>query len=177
MAENRNYMQRYAMLFGTYMGGFWILKFICFPLGLSIPFLLFLFTGLTICVPFMGYRYARMYRDRVCEGNIGFLHAWIFTVFMYMFAALLTAVAHYIYFRFIDQGHVINTCETLVNTVAQSNIPGMEATIATYREALEEARKITPIEWTMQMMSSNFFWGSLLAVPTALFVMKRKREK
>lgn len=65
MAENRGYMQRYAMLFGTYMGGFWILKFILFPVGLSVPFLLFLFMGLTLCVPFMGYYYARMYRNQV----------------------------------------------------------------------------------------------------------------
>lgn len=93
MAENRGYMQRYAMLFGTYMGGFWILKFILFPVGLSVPFLLFLFMGLTLCVPFMGYYYARMYRNQVCGGGISFLHAWVFTVFMYMFAALLAAVA------------------------------------------------------------------------------------
>lgn len=121
MAENRGYMQRYAMLFGTYMGGFWILKFILFPVGLSVPFLLFLFMGLTLCVPFMGYYYARMYRNQVCGGGISFLHAWVFTVFMYMFAALLAAVAHYIYFRFIDHGYVINTCETMVDTLAQSN--------------------------------------------------------
>ena len=63
MTENRGYTQRYAMLFGTYMGGFWILKFILFPVGLSVPFLLFLFMGLTLCVPFMGYYYARMYRN------------------------------------------------------------------------------------------------------------------
>lgn len=124
MAENRGYMQRYAMLFGTYMGGFWILKFILFPVGLSVPFLLFLFMGLTLCVPFMGYYYARMYRNQVCGGGISFLHAWVFTVFMYMFAALLAAVAHYIYFRFIDHGYVINTCETMVDTLAQSNMPG-----------------------------------------------------
>lgn len=137
MAENRGYMQRYAMLFGTYMGGFWILKFILFPVGLSVPFLLFLFMGLTLCVPFMGYYYARMYRNQVCGGGISFLHAWIFTVFMYMFAALLAAVAHYIYFRFIDHGYVINTCETMVDTLAQSNMPGMDSYIATYQEALE----------------------------------------
>lgn len=125
MTENRGYTQRYAMLFGTYMGGFWILKFILFPVGLSVPFLLFLFMGLTLCVPFMGYYYARMYRNQVCGGGISFLHAWIFTVFMYMFAALLAAVAHYIYFRFIDHGYVINTCETMVDTLAQSNMPGM----------------------------------------------------
>jgi len=41
MTENKGYLQRYAMLFGTYLGGFWILKFILFPLGLTTPFLIF----------------------------------------------------------------------------------------------------------------------------------------
>lgn len=168
MAENRGYMQRYAMLFGTYMGGFWILKFILFPVGLSVPFLLFLFMGLTLCVPFMGYYYVRMYRNQVCGGGISFLHAWIFTVFMYMFAALLAAVAHYIYFRFIDHGYVINTCETMVDTLAQSNMPGMDSYIATYQEALETALLLSPIDITLQMISSNVFWGSILAFPTRL---------
>lgn len=155
MAENRGYMQRYAMLFGTYMGGFWILKFILFPVGLSVPFLLFLFMGLTLCVPFMGYYYARMYRNQVCGGGISFLHAWVFTVFMYMFAALLAAV---------------------VDTLAQSNMPGMDSYIATYQEALETARLLSPIDITLQMISSNVFWGSILAFPTALFVMRRKKD-
>lgn len=160
MAENRGYMQRYAMLFGTYMGGFWILKFILFPVGLSVPFLLFLFMGLTLCVPFMGYYYARMYRNQVCGGGISFLHAWVFTVFMYI----------------IDHGYVINTCETMVDTLAQSNMPGMDSYIATYQEALETARLLSPIDITLQMISSNVFWGSILAFPTALFVMRRKKD-
>ena len=176
MAENRGYMQRYAMLFGTYMGGFWILKFILFPVGLSVSFFFFFFFGVLFCVPFMGYYYARMYRNQVCGGGISFLHAWVFTVFMYMFAALLAAVAHYIYFRFIDHGYVINTCETMVDTLAQSNMPGMDSYIATYQEALETARLLSPIDITLQMISSNVFWGSILAFPTALFVMRRKKD-
>ena len=157
-------MQRYAMLFGTYMGGFWILKFILFPVGLSVPFLLFLFMGLTLCVPFMGYYYARMYRNQVCGGGISFLHAWIFTVFMYMFAALLAAVAHYIYFRFIDHGYVINTCETMVDTLAQSNMPGMDSYIATYQEAqmdeLDENISCVPV--FLYFHRSLLFSGYLL---------------
>ena len=177
MAENRGYTQRYAMLFGTYMGIFWILKFILFPLGLTIPFLLFLFAGLTLGVPFMGYYYARTYRNQVCGGSISFPHAWVFTVFMYMFASLLTAAAHYVYFRFLDHGYVVNTVEAMVDAVAQSNLPGMENYISTYREALEAARNISPIEIAMQMVSSNVTWGALLALPTALFVMKRKKDE
>ena len=53
MAENRGYMQRYAMLFGTYMGGFWILKFILFPVDCRFLFT-FLFMGLTSMRTFYG---------------------------------------------------------------------------------------------------------------------------
>lgn len=176
MTENRGYMQRYAMLFGTYMEVFDIEVHTLFRWDCRFLFLLFLFMGLTLCVPFMGYYYARMYRNQVCGGGISFLHAWIFTVFMYMFAALLAAVAHYIYFRFIDHGYVINTCETMVDTLAQSNMPGMDSYIATYQEALETARLLSPIDITLQMISSNVFWGSILAFPTALFVMRRKKD-
>ena len=175
MAENRGHMQRYAMLFGTYIGMYWILKFILFPIGLTVPFLALLFMGLTFCVPFMGYYYVRMYRNVACGGSISFLHAWVFTVFMYMFAALLTAVAHYIYFRFIDHGYIITACETVIDALAQSNAPGMDEYIATYREALEAARLLTPIDITMQLVSWNVFIGSILALPTSLFVMRRKR--
>ncbi|WP_294614959.1 DUF4199 domain-containing protein [uncultured Bacteroides sp.] len=173
MTENRGYLQRYAMLFGTYLGGFWILKFILFPLGLTVPFLLFLFGGLTLCVPFMAYYYVRMYRNHVCGGVISFLHAWIFTVFMYMFAALLTAVAHYIYFRFIDQGFVLDTYEGLLNNFEANILPGMEVYIDQLKDALSVMRSLSPIEITMQLMSQNVFYGSLLAIPTALFAMKR----
>lgn len=175
MTENKGYLQRYAMLFGTYLGGFWILKFILFPLGLTEPFLLLLFMVLTLCVPFMAFYYVRMYRNLVCGGSIGFLHAWIFTVFMYMFAALLTAMAHYIYFRFIDQGFVLNAYETILNNV-EGNVPmmpGMDVYIQQFKEVLSVMRTLSPIETTMQLMSQNVFYGSLLAIPTALFVMKR----
>lgn len=81
------------MHFGTYMGIYWILKFILFPLGFHIPFLSLLFVILTLSVPFIGYHYAKMYRDKICGGSIQFSHAMLFTIFMYMFASLLVAVA------------------------------------------------------------------------------------
>ncbi len=97
------------MHFGTYMGIYWILKFILFPLGFHIPFLSLLFVILTLSVPFIGYHYAKMYRDKICGGSIQFSHAMLFTIFMYMFASLLVAVAHYAYFQFIDHGFIVNS--------------------------------------------------------------------
>lgn len=178
MTKNKSYyLQRHAMLFGTYMGGFWILKFALLPLGLTVPFLLFLFMVLTLCVPFMGYYYTRMYRNQVCGGTIRFAHAWVFSVFMYMFAALFTAVAHYFYFRFIDQGYLLNTYENILSNYTSIAPPQMEVYIDQLQDALEVMRSLTSVDITMQLMSQNVFYGMILAIPTALFVMKRKKEK
>ena len=111
------------MHFGTYMGIYWILKFILFPLGFHIPFLSLLFVILTLAVPFIGYHYVKMYRDKICGGSIQFSHAVLFTIFMYMFASLLVAVVHYIYFQFIDHGFIVNSYiqlwdELMTNTPA-----------------------------------------------------------
>lgn len=176
MTENRGLMQRYAMLLGTYMGVFWILKFILFPLGMTVPFCSLMFMALTLCVPFMGYYYARMYRNTACGGFIGFGHAWWFTTMMYMFAAVLTAVAHYVYFRYIDQGFMVNTCEEQIDLIASGNLPGMDTYVNTLREALAGLKRLTPIDITMQMISQNVFIGTILAVPTALFVARKPQS-
>ena len=175
MTENKGYLQRYAMLFGTYLGGFWILKFILFPLGLTTPFLFFLFAGLTLCVPFMAYYYVRMYRNQVCGGAISFLHAWIFTVFMYMFAALLTAVAHYVYFRFFDQGFIIETYRTQLESIQSAGIQGLSDSIEPLMQTIDTIAALTPIQLTAQLISQNIFYGTILALFTALLVMRQKK--
>ncbi len=163
------------MHFGTYMGMYWILKFILFPLGFTIPFLLFLYIGLTLGVPFIGYHYTKMYRNKICGGTIGFAHACLFTLFMYMFASLLVAVVHYVYFQFIDHGFIMEqyakTMEQLTTTP-----PSMENQKEFIKNAMDNVQALSSIDITLQLLSWNVFWGSLLAIPTALFAMKRNRN-
>lgn len=166
-------MQRYAMLFGTYMGGFWITKFILFPLGLSAPFILLLFLGLTLYVPFLGFKYTKKYREQVLGGGINFLHAWAFNLLLYAFAALFTSVAHYIYFQFIDHGYILSTYQTLLEEVSATAIPGTENYISQLKANLELVRSLSPLDITFQLISQNIFYGSLIALPTALFAMKK----
>ena len=175
MTENRSYLQKYAMHFGTYMGVYWVLKFILFPLGLTIPFLLFLFVGLTLGVPFLGYYYARLYRNKICGGYISFARAWIFTIFMYLFASLLTAVAHYIYFAYIDGGFVTDTYLNILNEASNSQLASMQPYMEQLQSMIELIGSMTPADITLQLLSQNVFYGTLLAIPTALLVMKRNR--
>lgn len=172
--NNSGTLQRYAMLYGTYMGLFWIAKFTLFPLGMSSPFLLLVFLGLTLYVPFLGFRYTKSYRDHVLKGSINFLQAWAFNLMLYVFAAILTSMAHYIYFRFIDHGYIINTYETLLNEV--SSIPNTEEYLTQLKSNLELVKSMSPLDITFQLISQNIFYGSLLALPTALFAMKKTPE-
>ena len=94
MTEKRPTLQEGAMRYGTAMGIFWTIKFILFPLGMTTPLLLMLFFFLTLTVPFVGYQFARKYRDQECGGVISYSRAFLFTAFMYMFAALFATMIY-----------------------------------------------------------------------------------
>lgn len=175
MSYFRDYIQPYAMFTGTFLGGFWILKFIFFPLGLSHSFLLFVFLGLTLCAPFMGYRLTRMFRDNLCQGSISFGRAWLFHQMMYLFAAMLVAVAHFVYFRFIDQGFVIAAYQSQLDVLAQSPVAELRDYAAAYGKMLDQARRLTPIDITLQMISSNVMAGAFIGIPVALLVRRKKK--
>ena len=164
------------MHFGTYMGIYWILKFILFPLGFHIPFLSLLFVILTLSVPFIGYHYAKMCRDKICGGSIQFSHAMLFTIFMYMFASLLVAVAHYIYFQFIDHGFIFNTLADFWNQAIEQS-PALQENKELMKDMFDadKINSLSAIDITMQMLSSDVFFGSILAIPTGLMVMKKAK--
>lgn len=177
MNETRKYLNQYAMRLGTYMGVFWILKFCLIPLGMTRPFLMLLFIGLTLCVPFMGFYYVRLYRDRVLGGNISFGHALLFSFIMYIYASLLVGAAHYVYFAFIDQGYLIDIyTQTLDRLEAAPQVLPTESYIPQLREALEVVAGLSPISLTMQLMSNNNFYGMILSVISAALLRRNVPE-
>lgn len=163
------------MHLGTYMGVFWIIKFIFLPIGLTNPFLLFLFISLTLAVPFLGYFFAKSFRDKVLGGEISFMQSWVFLVFMYMFAALLTAVAHYIYFRFIDNGYLWDTFAEKIEAASQLNLPGLSPYTEQTKQGIEIMQSMSAIQMTMNFFTNNILNCSLIALITAPFVMRKKQ--
>lgn len=169
-------LQQTAMYFGTLMGIFWIIKFTFLPLGFTIPLLQLLFVLLTFFVPILGYLYARKFRNRYCGGSITFSRAFAFTVLMYLFAALLAAVAHYIYFRYIDNGFLIDSYIGQLEAMKPTATEELKESIDQFIEGFSLISSLSPIQLTFQLISQNFLYGTLLALPTALLVMRRKRQ-
>lgn len=169
-------LQEHAMRFGTLMGLFWIIKFIFLPLGFKMPLLQLLFVVLTCYVPILGYKFARRYRDNFCEGNISFTQAYVFIMLMYFFAALLTSAGHFIYFNFIDNGFITETYLSQLEALKSGVTADLEVSVDQLIETFNIVAALSPIQLTLQLIFQNIFYGSLLAVPTALLVMKRKKQ-
>lgn len=177
MTDKKPTLQESAMRYGTLMGIFWTLKFVLFPAGMSMPVLLMAFFLLTLIVPVAGFFFVRQYRDRECEGVLNFSRAFLFTSFMYMFAALFTAVAHYIYFRYIDHGMIIATYQDMLSTMDQVATDGMKESIDQFQQALDAIATLSPLEITVQLLTQNIFNCTMLAIPTALLVMRKKKKE
>ena len=165
------------MRYGTAMGIFWACKFVLFPLGMNAPLLLIFFFILTLSVPILGYLFVRKYREQQCEGILNFSKAYIFTIFMYMFASLFVAVAHYLYFRYMDNGLIVNTYQGMIDQMNAVATGDMKESLAQFRTALDIVSSLTPLETTLQLLTQNVFYCTILAIPTALLVMRNKKKE
>lgn len=163
------------MRYGTLMGIFWTLKFVFFPLGMQTPLFLMAFFLLTLIVPVVGFFFARQYRDRECGGVINFSRAFLFTSFMYLFATLFATIAHYIYFQYMDHGLIVNTYQGMLDQMGAVATSEMKASLDQFQQALDIIASLSPVEICIQLITQNVFYCTLIALPTALLVMRKPK--
>jgi hypothetical protein len=164
------------MRYGTVMGIFWTLKFVLFPMGMQSPLLLMAFFLLTLIVPVAGFFLVRQYRVRECGGVLSFSRAFLFTSFMYLFAALFATIAHYVYFRYIDGGLIVNTYQDMLTQMEAIATADMKASLDQFQQALDIIAALSPLEISIQLITQNVFYCTLIALPTALLVKRNPQN-
>lgn len=160
------------MLYGTYMGIFWIIKFALLPLGLVFSPFALLFLLLTCAVPVLVFLMTRSYRKRQCDGEISFFSSLIFSFQIYLFAALLTSIGHYLYFQYLDNGFIYT--QVLAQLEMVKTEPAMQAQMDQIKHAMNVFYELTPIQLAMQLLSQNIFYGIVFSLPIALLTMRKK---
>lgn len=181
MNQEQPSMMNQAMNFGAVAGLYYIVKFCIFPLSLHSTMAAFLFLGLTLVVPFFIYQLVKRYRDLCCGGRIEFARAAIFSVLTMGFASLLAAVAHYVYFAFIDGGAVVVALAQSIDqlqSVDFSSLEGVNAdSVAQFNQYVElmqgtmrQLQAMSPIDMTIGMLGNNASWSIILSLPIALVV-------
>lgn len=157
-----------TVMSGTYMGVWWIVRFICFLIGLTHPLAMILFLVSLIQVPRLIIIELKNYRKIMMGGDLRFAEALMFAIVSCFYAAMLTAAAHYIYFRFFDHGYVSGVYANLIGQLSEG------ANTQSLNEALDLWASATPIEITLQLMSNNVMGTWLLAIPLALYCTRCK---
>ena len=167
-----------ALRYGTYMGLFWIVKFSFIPLGFGVmPILQLLFVLSTLFVPVLGYLFVRKYRDIYNEGDFSFLKAFRFTALMYLAAILLVAVAHFVYFKYMDHGYLVDCYQQQVQAMKEIYKGTDSALIDKATQAADMLEGLSPMQMVTQLLIQNVFYCVLLSALTALCAMKRKHRK
>ncbi|HIS11071.1 MAG TPA: DUF4199 domain-containing protein [Candidatus Avibacteroides excrementipullorum] len=174
MSESKMTIGAYARVYGLYMGIFWAVKFVFFPLGFSYPVFSFIFLLLTIMVPFVGAWFVKKIRDGVLDGRLGFWQAFLLSTNIYMYASLIAAIVHFIYFRFIDNGFILNSYLESVNQMQELLGSGeAAANIEMLKANVELMGTLSPIQIVFSLLSNNVVFGLFISLLAAVFLKRR----
>lgn len=174
MSESKMTIGAYARVYGLYMGIFWAVKFVFFPLGFSYPVFSFIFLLLIIMVPFVGAWFVKKIRDGVLDGRLGFWQAFLLSTNIYMYASLIAAIVHFIYFRFIDNGFILNSYLESVNQMQELLGSGeAAANIEMLKANVELMGTLSPIQIVFSLLSNNVVFGLFISLLAAVFLKRR----
>lgn len=170
--NSRNDFSHKAMQYGTILGLIWIAASAMYLIGLSTPFAMLLFIVILLSTPFLAGRWVIKYRKNECNNRMDYIQAFTFLFLMFMCASLLTSLAHYFYFRFLDNGYLVQ----LVNDSIDLALKSSEILPTENIEILQQTKNIlngvTPMDWTLSFLSTNIICGAILSPIIALFVKK-----
>ena len=157
---------KHAMYFGLMLGLVFALNFFFSTLHNGWFVLLMLFVTFTI--PYLVYRLTVDCRDRVSGGAISYGAALWYGTQLFFYAALISAVFKFIYFKFLNPEYLPNMINESLKILDELNMLSGELTEEQVRQLL------TPLYVTMQYIWMDVIMGVFVSLVTAAFAKKDK---
>ena len=167
-------LKAFARVDGALLSLLWILSFACYVIGITNPMYSMAALLLMVVTPFYVGLRLRRFRDEDREGIISFGRGWAYSILVFFYAAILLAVAQYIYFAYMDHGYL------LAKFTSALSAPENQQMIQQYgmQEAIDESMKMMaemrPIDYALNVLTLNILLGIVLGLPIAALM---KREK
>ena len=163
-------LRAFATQDGTFLGALWIASAACFVGQFSHPLLSML--SMALGVFSVGFAFIRVKRfgRKIWESDFTFGQAWLYSTIMIICASVLMAIITYVYFAFLDHGYVFNEYSTIIGapeTKKMLKMSGIDT--ATIDLMMKQMAETTPIDWAMNMLSSNIMLGMILSPFLALY--------
>ncbi|WP_455498846.1 DUF4199 domain-containing protein [Coprobacter sp.] len=172
----RKSIARYAMEYGVYFGLYLIVKFVLTTFSINNFVANFASEVLLIAIPFFLYFIMRHYKKQD-GGNVRFSQLWMFGIFLFFFASLLSGVVEYVYYRYINPTYIETQMAAVLDLIEKMTQTQNSETLKMMREGLAKGGAPSPIEMVFQTIWANVFFGSLLSIIVALIVARKKKIK
>ena len=156
-----------AMSYGFSLGIFWIVKYIFYMFSMRFSYLVVIYWEMSLVVPYLAYLLTKRYREDL-GGVISFSQAWRFGVLIYLFAAMLVSVMHYVFYRFVAPP------DFLSSAVEQTIVSLKQMQVDSKVISSIESMNFSPIHMALQGILNNIFYGIILSLPVAALVCRRK---
>jgi len=168
-------MKAFARVDGALLALLWIGSFACYVLGLATPFYGLVAMLLMVATPFfVGARLGK-FRDVGLGGIISLRRGWAYSVYVFFYAAILLALAQYVYFAFIDQGYLMLAFTQALSTPEAKQMiedAGMQQAV---RESLESMGQLRPIDYALNVLTFNIMVGIVLGLPIGALMKRSQR--
>ena len=117
--------------------------------------------------------FIRRYGRRM--GRLTFGRSCYMALLTYVFAIMVTAVVQYVYFRFLDAGHLAEQVKQIVQMPEYHQWLQQLAGAEDVDKLISQAMQFmyNPVRMTMQLIWMNLLLAMLLLVPTALMGMRK----
>ena len=166
-------LKAFARVDGALLAVLWVGSFACYILGIANPLYSLVAMGLMVVTPFFVGRRLGKFRDEGLGGVISFGRGWGYSVYVFFYAAILLALAQYVYFAYVDQGYLMQSFSKVLSTPEAKQIVeqyGMQQTMA---EGLKQMGQLRPIDYALNVLTMNILTGVVLGFPIAALMQRR----
>ena len=171
----RKSLLMYAMEGGVWLGLCLIARFICGVAGLYSPVLNAVAMLLLIGTPVMLYRVMLQFHKK--SGYIsGFALLWMMGIMLFFFASLISCVPEYIFYQYINPDYIANAASQSVKLMEEMGWLKDDATLEEVNKMLAADAVPTSIQMVISTMWAHVFFGSLLSIVVAPFVLRKKNK-
>ncbi|MBR3951889.1 MAG: DUF4199 domain-containing protein [Bacteroidaceae bacterium] len=166
----------YSMEGGAWLGAYLIVRFFCGVAGIYIPLLNSVAMLLFIGTPFVVYRIMLQYHKR--NGYVsGFSLLWMMGIMLFFFASLISCIPEYVFYQYISPDYIANAIAQSLKLIEELGVIENTATLDEMRQMLQGEAVPTSMQMVMSSMWSNVFFGSLLSIVVAPFVLRKKNKE
>ena len=171
----RKSLLKYSMESGVWLGLYLIVRFVFTVTSMYSVMANILALALYVGTPFVVYRIMLQYHRN--NGYISFFSLlWMMGIMLFFFASLISCIPEYIFYEYINPQYVTELLDNTFVKLDEMDLLKGNTSLESMRKALDEGGAPTSIQMILQSIWSNVFFGSLLSMVVAPFVLRKKRK-